>query len=786
MFARRFLASTIAATAMASAFVVTPVLAQPTTEQSRQRWNIPAGSLEDALSTFAAAAGTPLSFEPTLVAGKHSNGLRGDYSVEEGFNRLLQGSGLERVRTDSGTYTLRAATQGAVTLAPVKVVAAGGVAQTAVKVEQATVTRSGATLLDTPQTVNVVTRELAQQQNAQTLGDVVRNVAGARTSTYFGTYDSITMRGFGLSNISSYLRNGFRFTNLTAVPQHNVERYEFLKGPASMDYGRTEPGGLINIVTKRPQAEAIADITIGVGEYEAHDIAIDLGGALNDSKTVQYRLTGGTTQQAFPTEEIAPRQDDLGGALSIHFSENTRLDLDAETSKREQLFYPGLPVPEPMNAKSADRLPIDAFYGEQSAGKFEGETEFLSARLNHRFNDDWSIDAGYARNYTMRFRRAAVMLGGLTSDGERVNRSVFASKQEFYNDTLQLELKGELDLLGMQHRLTVLADNSEYEQEYTLGGDGTIAPIDLYDPRQTGLTVEPLEPGDRIRNRDRGLSVQDYVTVTPWLNLLAGARYSEYKEISSTAPDQKGDNLDPTAGVIVKPREELSLYASLTRSSTPNVGTLTGPGQYADPSEAEQYEIGAKGEWFDHALRTSLALYELTKTNVPTAIAGSIYSELSGEVRARGWELEVVGQLTPAWNISATYADTDVEITEDNNASVVGNTPGNTPRHTGSLWTTYALDGIAQGWTVGGGVFYTGSKFVSTNNLVELPSNTIVDAMVSYQFDERLRGTRLQVNLRNVFDERAYDSGSSNGRGFTSVFPVLPRTLSLSLSVPLL
>jgi iron complex outermembrane receptor protein len=280
--------------------------------------------------------------------------------------------------------------------------------------------------------------------------------------------------------------------------------------------------------------------------------------------------------------------------------------------------------------------------------------------------------------------------------------------------------------------------------------------------------------------------VQDYVAVTPWLNLLVGARYSEYKEFQPAVPDQKGDSLDPTVGVIVKPREHLSLYASLTRSSTPNVGTLTGPGQYADPSEAEQYEIGAKGEWFDRALRTSLAVYEITKTNVPTAIAGSIYSELSGEVRARGWELEVVGQLTPAWSVSASWADTDAEITEDNNAAVVGNTLGNTPEHTGSLWTTYAFDGIAQGWTVGGGAFYTDSKFVANNNLVALPSHTIVDAMASYQFDARLHGARLQVNLRNVFDERAYDTGSSNNSGFINVFPVLPRTLSLSLTVPLL
>lgn len=765
-----------------------PAHAQASEVPMTQRdYAISAGPLGEVLGTFAGSAGVVLSFDAALTAGKSSAGLRGRYSVEQGFAELLRGQALEAVRGEGGVLLLRVkprASSEPTLLSAVRVVGAQAAPGAVVKIDEAAVTRSGASILDTPQTVNVVAAELAREQNAQTLGDVVRNVAGMRANSYFGANDEVNSRGFGLSNIASYLRDGFRFTNLLAMPRHHIARYEALKGPASMDYGRSEPGGLINIVTQRPQAEPVGEIHLGVGEYDAYDLGFDVGNALNEQKSLLYRLDGALTRQAFASEAVVPEQYGVAGALSYQLSPQTRIDLDAELSRREQLFYPGLPVPEPMDAKSADELPVGAFYGEGAVGDFGGEHRFLGTRVEHRFNSDWSLDAGYARNLTER-TGDYVRISGLSDDGLSVVRNAFSSVLKYYNNTAQLQLKGRLMLGGTTHRITTIADHSTWKVEYTLGGGGTIGPISLARPQPTGVQFEPLLPGGAIHNRTVGVSIQDYAELTPWLNLLLGARYSEFSEINTDAPDQKGDSVDPTVGLVFKPREAISLYASLSRSSTPNVGTLVGPGAFADPSDAEQFEVGGKAEWFDGALRTSVALFELTKSNVPTPSDNPLYSVLAGEVRSRGWELEVVGQLTARWSLLLNYARTDAEIRHDNIAANVGKTLSYAPKDSASLWSTYALSAYAPGWSVGGGVFHTGDRFVANDNLVSLPSNTITDLVAIRQFDARLRNARLQLNLRNVFDERYYDAGYAGAQGFTSVIPGLPRSFSLSVVVPL-
>lgn len=788
--ARHQLAAAVHLALVVSGAVLAVGISPATSAQEQRelrRYDIPAGPLTAALNRFAETAGIFLSGDATLTGARTSPGLQGEYGVADGLAALLRGTGLAAVALPDGGYTLReipVANEGATMLEAVRVVAEQTALPTAIKVDQASVTRSGASILDTPQTVNVITRELAEQQDAQTLADVVRNVAGMQTSNYFGVYDSVASRGFFISN-TGFLRDGFRFTNVTAMPRHHVARYEAFKGPASMDYGRMQPGGLINIVTKRPQVEPVGELSVGVGELDAYDISFDIGGALNERQNVLYRLDGGLMRQAFPSEVVAPEQSDVAGALSFLPGSRTRIDLSAETSHREQAFYPGLPVPEPMNAESADALPIGTFYGEGSAGSFEGEHRYLTARIEHRFNEDWALDAGYARNRTTRLG-PYVQMSGLSADGLSANRRAFVGPLKYYNDTAQVQLKGRVALAGTLHRITLLADSSKYKAEYMLGGDGTIAPIDLYAPQQSGMVFDPLLPGGAVRTRDYGVSVQDYAELTRWLNLLLGARYSDYREINPDVPDQKGDNVDPTVGLVFKPRETISLYASLSRSSTPNAGTLVGPGAFAEPSDAEQVEVGGKAEWFDGALRTSVALYELTRTNVPTAGPDPRYSVLAGEVRSRGWELEVVGQPTARWSLMFNYARTDAEITRDNTAANVGKTLSYAPKNGGGLWSTYALGGVAQDWSIGGGVFHTGDRFVANNNLVTLPGSTIVDLMASRQFDARLRNARLQLNLRNVFNERYYDTGYSNAQGFTSVIPGLPRTWSLSLTVPLI
>ncbi|MGN6830903.1 TonB-dependent receptor [Paucibacter sp. M5-1] len=642
---------------------------------------------------------------------------------------------------------------------------------------QVEVTRSGAAVLDTPQTINVISAETAQLQGAQTIGDVVRNSASARPSNYFGTYESVYTRGFWMTTTSNYLRNGYRWVHLSQPAKRNVESYELIKGPAGLDYGRVEPGALMNIVTKRPLETAWREVTLSVSEGDGWDTGFDLSGPLDADRTVLYRLNGGTGRQAFVTNAVKPRQHDLAGALAFKLSTDTRLDLDFEWTDRSQAIYPGLPVPDPRNADSADAVPIDNFYGE-AAGRFDGWHKLLTAKLQHRFNAQWSANLGFSDNKTRRDVKQ-IRLTGTT--GNVVNRAANPFAQQWNVQTLQAELKGDLQLAGMRHRITLTLDRSGYDREGSSNNVGTVAATTLRNPQPTGATFSygPVTTGEV---RDIGVALQDYIELLPHWNLLAGVRRSSSREVNPGTPDQTGRSTDPTLGVIFKPQPTISIYASLARSFSPNAGTLLAANVYAPPSRGKQAELGAKADWLGGRLRTSASIYELTKSNVPTpSPLNPLFSEVSGEQRSRGAEFELQGQLTHDWNVSAGYGYTDSVITRDNVAANVGKTAAWTPRHTASLWSTYQL---GHGWSLGGGVFHTGAKFVATNNLVAIPAHTLVDVMAAYRFRTGLPGARVQLNLRNLFDTRHYEGGGSSAAGFTNLYPGMPRTLSASLSVP--
>lgn len=773
---------------------------------------IAAGTLGDVVAEFATLSGVLLSFDPALLAGQGSSGLRGRYTVRGGFAHLLAESGYEAVEAGTGRFALRrtaapatgaagpagsagaagtAGSTGLATLPAVTVRAAyEAAALSRVKADTATITRSGASLLDTPMSVSVIPSQTTVDQAAQTIGDVVRNVPGLLAQTYVGTYESIYARGFWASTTSNHLRNGFRFVHLVQPAQHNVERYEVIKGAMSMDYGRVEPGALFNIVTKQPQAETLREITFGIGQRNFRELGFDLAGSLDEAGTVLYRLNGGTMRQAYATTAIDPEQHDIAGALAFKLAPRTQLDLDYEYTRRTQLTATGVPVPDPLNVRSADPL-VDKFYGERE-GRFKGHHRFLSARLKHQLSDDWQVSLGYANSQTYRDNRNIYFQGIRNGLAERM---AYPFDQTFDMQSVVAELKGRLMLAGMEHHLTVTADSVGYRDagHFSLA-DSSMPPVDPFNPVYTGAPalLVPLDAQASGKLRDGGIALQDRIIINPKWQVLAGLRYSRYSE---TPPDysgsgepvqrQKGSHVDPMVGAVYKLQPWASLYGSYSRSSNPNTATRTAPGEYADPSRARQFEVGAKADWLDGRLRTSIARFDLTKTNIPTAsLANPSFQEITGEIRVKGWELEAAGQLTPRWSVIAGYSIADGEITRDNDVQTVGRTPAITPRRLGNLWTTYELGGAAEGWTLGTGVFHTGGKYLNNSNEAKLPSYTIVDLMAAYRFRTGLPGARLRFNLRNVFDKTYYESGSANGVNVDTLYPGLPRMLSATLVVP--
>lgn len=764
--------------------------ASPPVTESLLQFDLPAVPLNKAVNVFSRHTGFNVIVESGQGVNATSSAVQGQYTPSQALQLMLQGTGYEISAMGGGGYRLRAvSTQSAVpgagnTLPAVNVSASNLAAGfsgpgASPKVDQVEITRSGASVKDTPQTVNVVTAQVTEAQVAQSIGDVVRNVASARPANYFGTYESVYTRGFWMTTTSNYLRNGFRWIHLTQPPKRNIERYEFLKGPAGLDYGRVEPGAIMNIVTKKPQLNAMREVDISVSERGGYDIGFDLTGPLNEEGTVLYRLIAGTGQQAFVADGVDPRQDDIFGAFTFKLSDATTLDVDFENSTRDQLMYPGLPVPDPRNAKSADAIRVENFYGEPT-GTFRGEQEAYTAVLRHRLNDQWKLAAGYANTQTFRDVRQVRITG---VNGDVVSRAANPFFQDFHVDTLFGELKGDLMWAGIRHKLTFTLDSSGYERSGSSNNVGAIGPISLSNPQPSGANFV-FGPATVSKVRDDGFAIQDYMDLNEHWSLLAGIRHSRYKEENPNVPEQTGDSTDPTVAVIYKPSAYTSLYASFARSFVPNSGTLLAPAVYADPSEGEQLELGVKREFMDGRLRATAAVYELTKSNVPTpSPIDPQFSVLTGEQQSRGVEFELVGDVTDRWSIISSYGYTDAKITQDNNPANIGKTPTQTPEHTASFWNTYRLSGVAAGWTVGGGVFYTGTKYVANNNLVKVPAYAIADVMAAVDVNQWIEGARLQFNIRNLFDKRHYEGGGSGNAGFTNLYPGLPRTASVNLNI---
>lgn len=751
-------------------------------------YDIPAGPLGPALARFASETGVLLAATPELVQGRHSPGLRGTFTLQDALDGLLAHSGLTARRNARGEFALVAAER-TQTLPAVTVTAgihAPGPARE--KVDQVGVSRLGMKVIDTPMTIRALTAATAGDQAAQTIADVVRNVPGVTSSTYSGTYSGLMSRGFWMSTTNANLRNGFRFAHLVEPGRHNVARYEVIKGPMSMEYGRVEPGGLLNIITRQPQAESLREITVSTGQRGTHDIGVDLAGAIDEDARIQYRLTGGSARDAYRNDAVEPRANELALALAWQATSATRVQVDYESVRRRQLTDPGVPVPTPGDIHSA-RPYVDKFYGDPMA-TFVGRMDLFTTRLDHRLNDAWSVSLGYSKNNVYRDPRQ-IRLDGVT--GGLVGRTAYTFDAHHDIDTYLAEVKGDLQLAGMRHRIGLTVDIVNLASRYgSPSSFDDVAPIALASPRFTGAPAmsAPYDSTASDSARDRGIAVWDYVEVNRWLNVLAGLRHSWYRTVGyhenvESQPEQKDSQLDPTLALIVKPRPSVSVYGSFTRSSSPNDGTRTAVASFAPPSRARQFEIGTKAEWFDDRLRTSAAWFDLTKTNVPTrSTIDPRYQEITGEVRSRGWEFEVVGKLTDRWNIQAAYAITDSEITRDNTAANLGKSLAYTPKRAASLWTTYALDGLANGWTVGAGLFHAGAQYLDNANLARLPSHTVVDAMVTYAFRTTWPGARLQLNVRNVADRIHYLSADTSGADFIAVYPGLRRTVFTTLILP--
>jgi len=647
-------------------------------------------------------------------------------------------------------------------------------------------TRTDTPIRDIPQSVQVIPRQVLKDQQVTRLTDAIRNVSGiVEGDTFAGTVDNFNIRGF---DFNSTFRDGFREPGDTLRELANIEQIEVIKGPASVLYGNAEPGGIINLVTKRPLSTPYYSADFSVGNFSYYRPSIDISGPLNPDKSLLYRLNVAYENGSSFRDFVDSERFFFGPIFELKLGDNTNLLVNVDYLKDERTFDQGLVA---FGRGIAD-IPTSRFLGEPGDRR-EVEEINVGYRLEHRFNENLTLRNAfrYTSNDSFDYRAQPLELDEETGELSRNFRSNDDYTERY---SLQTDVVSKFTTGSIQHTFLVgldLARQNRDGSQRRLPG-GLTPSINIFDPvynliSRPGISelTNVVRDGDS-KTETLGIYLQDQIAFSDNFKLLIGGRFdtvdqNQFDRLSDTRTIQYDEAFTPRIGIVYQPIQPISLYASYSRSFAPNFAQSAN-NTFLEPERGTQYEVGVKVD-FNDKLSATLAAYEITKTNIATPDPNDPdnFSVPIGEQRSRGIELDISGEILPGWNIIAAYGYTDAEITQSNDLRVGSRVP-RVPEHKVSLWTTYQFrQGDLQGLGFGLGLYYLSDRIggdIPTNEADDtftLPSYLRTDAAIYYKRDN----WRAAINIENLFGVRYFESFNF---GRNTVIPGAPFTVIGTIS----
>jgi iron complex outermembrane receptor protein len=634
-----------------------------------------------------------------------------------------------------------------------------------------TATKTDTPLLLTPQSVQVIPREVLDDQLALSLLDATRNVAGTGVDFGFGgsSQPLLILRGFPTVSMSasgptstSYYFNGSKVQGLPLV-MSNVESVEVIKGPASVLYGRGEPGGMINVVSRQPQATPRLALEQTLGSHGTTRTALEATGPLTADRQWLGRAAASYDDTGSNRFEVEDRLTGAAASLAWVPSAATRVALSLDYSDQKFRNDYGIPAignrPADVNLDNQFNEGTPISRSRNTVLRLDG-TQALAA--------DWSLNAHLL---SLRQRGDQFDLipttffsgqDGLAATGniDRLYNYTLGQQRSLYQ--LNADLSGKLRTGSIRHTLLVGVDT--YRDRFDSQTTSFVAgpPINIFDPLYgqvppLDLSTTPLYPREG-RTEWTGVYVQDQLNLGSGVELLLGVRHDRTESrygAPGTEPNQQNFT-SPRVGLVWQFNPSQSVYAQFQDGVAANNGRNLA-GEALDAEEGRLYEVGTKFERADKRLSATVALYQLTKKNISNYVpdpSGFFDTLAVGEARSRGLEVDVQGQITRQIALLGSYATTTTEVTRDENH--LGKRLPNVPRHAASLWLRYQLDA---NWQFGGGLFAQGRREGDQGNSFQLPGYGRVDAMAAYRFKLGGAASSLQINVNNLFD-REYFAGS--------------------------
>ena len=626
-----------------------------------------------------------------------------------------------------------------------------------------TATRTDTPLRDIPQSIQVVPRQVLEDRNVRTVSEAVETVSGVVNNIKFygPNTTNLIIRGVGGSGQAGTFRNGFRDVNLYGLTGvETIEQVEILKGPASVLFGAFEPGGIVNIVTKQPLSDPYYRLAFEAGNYGFYRPIIDLSGPLDTNKNVLYRFIASYQDSNSIRDFVSQNLIEIAPSITLKLGNRTNLNL-----YYEYLDYSGDPY-DSLDLLLSDgrKLPRSRYLGYPDDVYRHTTTQKFGYTLNHKFSDNWQIRNNLSVSLS-RTKEQNVSRLNLVDDR---SLELVAEKREFSGDVYSgtIDLLGKFNTGSISHQVLVGFDISRREDTFGFV-ESNLPNLDIFNPNYNipkpefaELAVPPYQ-----NTQSYGIYLQDQIALLNNLKLLIGGRFDWVSQeyLFTETPILNNSAFSPRIGLVYQPSQSISLYSSYSQSFNPSFAFRRNPdGRFFEPTKGTQYEAGIKADFLDGKLSTTLAAYQITKSNIitPDPNNSGFFIQV-GEQQSRGIELDIAGEILPGLKVVASYAYTDAEVTEDN-AFAVGNKLIGVPENQASLWTTYEIQqGNLKGLGFGLGLFYVGTVAGDLDNTFTLEDYLRTDAALYY----RRNGFKAGINIRNLFDTD-YFSGSDGGRIF--------------------
>ncbi|WP_310426604.1 TonB-dependent siderophore receptor [Chamaesiphon sp. VAR_48_metabat_135_sub] len=641
----------------------------------------------------------------------------------------------------------------------------GGLRDSYRKPNAASVTGTNTPIIETPFAVQVIPQTIIRDRQSRDVKDAVSTVSGVtfNGNTQGRGGNTFSIRGF--SGVAT-LRDGFRQFGIGEGQTQpvseiaNLEQVEVLKGPASILYGAIEPGGLINLVSKKPLSTPFYEVEVQGGSRNLISPRFDVSGPLTADGKVLYRVNGlyqsinkvGNFTQPDQKTFIAP-------TIAWKVGDKTDLTISAEYIDSIRPADFGVPAV----GTNVANVPRDRIITEPS-DRVTNQSLNIGYGLDHQFSDNWKLRNAFRYASNQYDYNVVALPIGFDETTNTVNR-FFATQQGQTKDyTFQTNLTGEFATGDVKHKLLVGTDYVRREgRRAERVGDPT--DLDLFNPVYGVVKPNKLDlpdfGGRTTRGNSFGFFIQDQIDLVKNVKLLAGVRYDTLSQTTTNILEGgetslTASALTPRLGLLYQFNNRLSAYGSYSQSFAPNEGT-TAAGAALEPQRGKGYEFGVKSDLIEGKLFATLAYFDISRQNVPlTDPANPLFSIASGEQRSRGIEFDISGEPAPGLKLVASYAYTDAKVSADLDPTLVGKKLFGVPEHAASFWTTYELQqGQMKGLGFGAGLNFKGDRQGDLENTYRLGSYVTADAAIFYKKDD----WRFGLNLKNISDAKYVESG---------------------------